>query len=64
MALILLHVGILITVGPDFFYQILIVEIFIFFSPFQGLKIRNQNRFTVKTSLIRQVFEKACHLLG
>ena len=32
--LILLHTGILLSVGPDFTYQIFIIGIFIFFSPF------------------------------
>ncbi len=34
LLLILLHTGILLSVGPDFYYQILVVGIFLLFSPF------------------------------
>ncbi len=43
MVLMLFHVGILITVGPDFYYQLIIVGLFIFFSPFQDVRDKPAN---------------------
>lgn len=36
LLLILLHAGILLSVGPDFTYQVLVIGIFILFSPFSS----------------------------
>ncbi|TRX48919.1 DUF393 domain-containing protein [Fulvivirga sp. M361] len=58
LSLILLHSGILMTVGPDFTHQILVVGLFIFFSPFNLNKHSVWGDFITIFNGIRNTFNK------
>lgn len=58
LLLILLHTGILLSVGPDFTYQVIVIGIFILFSPFSNTENDLIDDLRIYSKNIRYKFSK------